>query len=37
MNAVIPIMNINAIEKINTNALSTPAARFDAPENMVFL
>ena len=35
MNAVIPIMKIKAIEKMNTNALSTPSAKFDAPENIV--
>jgi len=34
MNAVIPIIKTKAMEKIKTNALSTPSARFDAPENI---
>jgi hypothetical protein len=37
MNAVIPVMKMPAIMKMKRKALSTPSARFDAPENIVVL
>jgi len=38
MNAVIPIIKMNAMVKMKTNALSTPSAMFDAPPvNIIIL
>jgi hypothetical protein len=37
MKAVIPIMKMKAMIKMNRNALSTPSARFDDPLNITFL